>query len=122
MKQHTPIQNASNHLRNFNEKMLSDDVKKAYLVLISMPGWDWEAHQKGVITDVRYYDAGGEQPYAFIPNKEHLLFYFRKPATRRDTRTDIEAEVNIAENKAGEWKVRIETPEEAARLAALLAK
>jgi hypothetical protein len=116
----SPHENAANHLLNFNEKMTSDDVKKVYFYLVSIPGWDWEAHQKGIITDVRYYDSAGEQPYAFIPNKAHLLFYFRPPALRRCSRNEIEEHFEIEENKAGEWKVRIGNTDDAMRLAQLL--
>jgi hypothetical protein len=77
------------------------------------------------IRDFRYYDAGGLQPYAFIVNRESLLFYFRAPAVKsgKNNLAEIQAlftEVN--QNNSGEWTVRIEDLAEAQRLSELLQK
>ena len=58
------------------------DVRVAYLYLVrvaqNLAGYRCRPNMKGEIRTFRYY-SGDKQPFAFIVNKESLLFYFRKP-------------------------------------------
>ena len=71
-----------------------------------------------------YDDAvSGARRFAFIVNREHLLFYVRKEGIRyvAGGLRGLQAVVpSAAENNAGEWTVRIETPDQARRLHAFL--
>lgn len=57
-------------------------VRQAYKYLThaaaELPGFFCFPRQKGYLVDFRYY-ANGQWPYAFIINKQSLLFYFRSP-------------------------------------------
>ena len=86
----------------------------------SLPGYRCEPRQKGVVQDFRFYDSlSDEQPFALIVNRTSLLFYVRGPGLRRlrGGRKGLEAlSLEISENKRGEFKIRVSTPEQAASL------
>lgn len=83
-----------------------------------------EPRLKGVVRDFRFYDSvSGEQPFAFIVNKNSLLFYIRKPGLRRLPlgRAGLnQVFAEVSENKHGELKVRISNERDAGRLMAYL--
>ena len=55
--------------------------------------------------------------FSFIPNKGHLLFYFRKPALRLSGATTLKDALSTKENTAGEITIRIENVKQAEELA-----
>jgi hypothetical protein len=75
------------------------------------PGWH------GVVRDFRYVDhSSTEWPFAFIVNRNDLLFYVRKIGLRRVTggfKALKAAFPSARENSAGEWTVRIESEQHA---------
>jgi putative restriction endonuclease len=82
------------------------------------PGWH------GDIRDFRYDDrASGERPFAFIVNRNDLLFYVRSAGLTR-VPGGFAALKNrfpsASENPRGEWTVRIASREDAERLNTLL--
>ncbi len=103
------IDTASSHL----DQIVSRNVRDAFLYLIGhaavLKDWRCEADWHGDICDFRYCH-GTEQPFAFIPNQESLLWYCRHagllhPAANISwLREDFE---DVAENSRGEIEVRI---------------
>lgn len=96
------------------EYIASQDVKDAYIFLVgaAATSYRFQCHGelKGVIRDFRLYDESGQQPFAFIVNRESLLFYFRLPAIRSGVYVLDELLVkfdDVGENSAGEWTLRI---------------
>ncbi len=79
--------------------------------------------QKGTVKDFRFFDTKGEQPFAFIPNKQWLLFYFRLPAIRSGhyvleiVRSKFDP-VNV--NTKGEWTLKLTNIADVQRLWALV--
>ena len=66
----------------------------------------------GVVNAFRFMSAANdkEQPFAFIPNNQWLLFYFRLPAVRshRYSLENLKAIFESTnENGTGEWTVKI---------------
>jgi HNH endonuclease len=91
---------------------------------IAMPAYQTEPAWQGEVRIFKYVDsASGERPFAFIVNKKDLLFYVREkglgrvpggfPALKQQFST-------AAENKRGEWTVRIASREDAQRLNSFL--
>ena len=78
----------------------------------------------GKIREFRYDDiASDEQPFAFIVNRKHLLFYIRRPALGRPmtAASAIRKRFPYAtETKQGEWTVRISDRAMAERVCAWL--
>lgn len=78
---------------------------------------------KGVVRDVRFMDDQNQQPFALIPSKAWLLFYFRLPAVRSGKYSfrDIAARFDsAAENTSGEWTVKLRSIPDVQRLFAVL--
>ena len=99
------------------------DAKDAFVYLVGLASSDARfqcyGELKGVVRDFRFYDASGKQPFAFIVNRESLLFYFRAPAVRSGEYelTELQAHFPTAsENKSGEWTVRVNDLNDAKRL------
>jgi putative restriction endonuclease len=82
------------------------------------PGWH------GDIRDFRYDDpASGERPFAFIVNRNDLLFYVRSAGLTRVPGGFVALKdqfPSASENPRGEWTVRIASREDAERLNTLL--
>jgi hypothetical protein len=63
-----------------------------------------------------------ERPFAFIINRGHLLFYVRRYIQKRfpDGIASFKRSFAVvSENRSGEWKIRIETLEDAKRIQAM---
>lgn len=113
--------NQNYHLhKEFVEYIDDVEVRDAYHVLVgaavSLEKFNSYPEQKGVINDFRYYIEDNIQPFAFIINKNSLLFYLRQPAIASGKYTlesllDSLGEVN--ENNAGEWTISIHNRDEA---------
>jgi len=103
--------------------MASADAKDAFLYLIGLAASDERfrcyGELKGVVRDFRYYDQSGKQPFAFIVNKDSLLFYLRAPAVRSGDYqlAKLKAQFStVGENRSGEWTVRIGNLDDARRI------
>lgn len=90
------------------------EVKDAFVYLVGLaatdPRYQCYGEIKGVMRDFRFYEESGQQPFAFIVNRESLLFYFRKPAVRSGLFEFTALQRRFAtasENTSGEWTVRI---------------
>jgi hypothetical protein len=96
-------------------------VRSAFDVLvkwgIASPMFNTRAGHHGVVQDFRYYDAASaEQPFAFIANRAHLLFYVRKAGVRRTGLTStqlVKFFESVTETAAGEFTIRLRSPEDA---------
>ena len=101
------------------------EVQEAFDSLVAnseqLSGYQCEAGLHGVIRTFRYHDvASGEQPFAFIVNKNSLLFYIRKPGLRRingGIQRLSAALRNVSENASGEITIRVSSRADAERLA-----
>lgn len=86
-----------------------------YLVGLAAASADFScyAQQKGAVRDFRFYLTNThEMPYAFIPAKQWLLFYFRLPAVRSrhfDPQVLQSKFADAAPNSTGEWTIRLRT-------------
>lgn len=78
---------------------------------------------KGKVRAFRFYAADETQPFAFIVNKQSLLFYFRLPAVRSG-QYSFELVKSIlsstSTNDSGEWTVKLRNIEDAQKLCELL--
>ncbi len=76
---------------------------------------------KGPVRDVRFR-RNGETPYAFIINREWLLFYFRAPAVRSNSHSktslarDFGEEFKSDPNGGNEWTVKLHSIDDVQRL------
>jgi hypothetical protein len=109
------------HLQSENGRQAFD---RMVAIADMLPGYECASGWHGFIRDFRYVDpASGEWPYAFIVNREDLLFYVRKagisrvPGGRQAIRERFET---FAENTSGEWTVRIGTAADADALCGFL--
>tara|TARA_R110002095_G_scaffold91551_1_gene79954 strand:- start:465 stop:845 length:381 start_codon:yes stop_codon:yes gene_type:complete len=104
----------------YAEYISLDDVRDAFHILIggasTLPEFSCHPEAKGEIKDFRYLTVDKKQPFAFIINKQSLLFYLREPAiaskkyNMEELKTTFE-EVN--ENPKGEWTIRVINREDA---------
>lgn len=115
--------NHSELLASYLEQIEDADAKEAYIYLIGAGAtsktYVCRPQVKGVVRDFRFYEQSGRQPFAFIVNKQSLLFYFRSPAVRsgRFNLPELQALFESAsENNSGEWTVRLATLGDAQRL------
>jgi hypothetical protein len=72
----------------------------------------WKCHPqwKGYLPDFRFHKvASNEQFFSFVPAKKWLLFYFRKPAIASGSYSwkKLSDSFPDAEQKSGEWRVRV---------------
>jgi len=77
----------NNHLHEeFANYINEEAVRDAYHVLIgavvSLDTFECYPEHKGEISDFRFYTDDGKQLFAFIINKQSLLFYLRLPAVQ----------------------------------------
>ncbi|MNZ82292.1 hypothetical protein D3C78_1009860 [compost metagenome] len=109
--------------REYYEVIQSSEAKQAYNYLIgwaaSLNSHDCFPSSHGVIKDFRFM-RGNDWDFAFIPNQQWLLFYFRNPCLNSEKFSKArvtESFPNATENNAGELTIRISTLEMAARFA-----
>jgi hypothetical protein len=109
------------YLREESARTALDELVRAAIEMRdyeAQPGWH------GEMRDFGYYDsASGERPFAFIVNRQDLLFYVRTAELRRVAGgfDALKRQFPTAsENSRGEWTVRIATKADAERLNALL--
>jgi len=100
----------------------SEQARDAFIYLVGLgaasPEFECHAQQKGEVRDFRFM-TGREQPFAFIPNKHWLLFYFRSPAVRsgRYNLKELQQQFDSAsENTRGEWTIKIRSISDVKRL------
>ena len=105
-----------------------DSAREAFDAMVAtaieMRAYDTSPGWHGDIRDFRYDDrASGERPFAFIVNRNDLLFYVRSAGLKR-VPGGFAALKNqfptASENPRGEWTVRIASREDAERLNTLL--
>lgn len=111
---------------DFLEYIAAPDAIDAFWYLI---GWAstlrrYECYpvMKGEVRDFRWFQ-GEEQHFALIANRKWLLFYFRKPCLRlaKYSRDALESAFpELAENNAGELKLKVYGVEEAKRIASFI--
>ncbi len=102
----------------------SEAARDAFHYLVgraaSLKSFVCHPQQKGVISDFRFITAiGDEMPFAVIPNKRWLLFYFRAPAVRsaKYSLPALAAAFDSAsENSSGEWTVKLRSIADVKRL------
>ena len=105
---------ATDIYRQFRSHITSEKALDAFKCLLdcggSMQKCEMES-KAGQKKDVRFYDAGeATQPFAFIVNRNNLLFYLRKPAVMsgKYSLSGLREIFGIVdENKIGEWTIRI---------------
>jgi len=106
----------------------NDKAKEAFDALVAaaveMSAYDTAPGWHGEIRDFRYNArASGDGPFAFIVNRNDLLFYVRLPGLRRVPGGfgALASQFDTAnENSRGEWTVRIASKEDAQRLSAFI--
>lgn len=86
-----------------------EQARDAFVYLVgqaaALADYQCHAQQKGEVPDFRFMK-GEEQPFAFIPNKRWILFYFRAPAIRSGKYglASLQQQFDSAtENSRGEW-------------------
>jgi hypothetical protein len=104
----------------------SEQARDAFVYVVGQAAalveYQCYAQQKGEVPDFRFL-RGNEQPFAFIPNKQWILFYFRAPAVRSGMYklSSLQQQFDSAtENTRGEWTVKLRSISDAKRLWALL--
>lgn len=109
------------HLNAAGTQIAFDSLIKNALELPTYscsPGWH------GGIRDFRYiHRASGEHRFAFIVNRDSLLFYVRNPAQKSipEVLSALKARfTKAAENPSGEWTIRIETAKHARAVSQIL--
>ncbi len=107
----------------------SEDTKDAFRYIVGLASTlrDFNCYPqwKGRVRDFRFYlgNTMDEMPFAFIPNKTWLLFYFRRPAVDSGNYSWEEltrAFTSTAENNTGEWTVKLHDVNDVQRLFELL--
>lgn len=96
------------------DSIRSPSVREAYLYLThhaaTLRHYECRPQDKGLIKDFRYYQ-GSEQPFAFIVNRDSLLWYIRPSGLRHPTAQLPKLRglfSEVSENSAGEIKIRID--------------
>ena len=119
------------HVENIT-RLAGEGVRDAYRYLIGyaacLEGYECFPRKVGSQPDAKRdfrYMRGTSQPYAFIINDGHLLFYIRRPG-RDETRLPVarlrEAfpDSDVQENNSGEIRFKICSLDEAIRAMALI--
>jgi len=91
---------------------------------IDLPNYETGPAWHGNFRDFRYFDKGTRtQPFAFIVNRNDLLFYVRFAGLDRVSGGLAELQrqfSQVADNPTGDWTVRVASKEDAERLNAFL--
>jgi hypothetical protein len=108
----------------------AEETKDAFTFIVGLAAalmsYTCHPQHKGVVRDFRFFlSETQEMPFAFIPNKSWLLFYFRAPAVRSrayspSTLKDA-FEDSFVENARGEWTVKLRCVSDVKRLWSILA-
>lgn len=105
----------------------AEETKDAFGYIIGLAAaltkYTCHPQRKGVVRDFRFVDGRMEIPFAFIPNKAWLLFYFRAPAVRSGAHSFSVLQAafdSAAENTRGEWTVKLRSIPDVKRLWRLL--
>lgn len=108
------------------DRIVNAEVKQAFLYLITdaklRPDYDVRPGTHGYIPDFRYYREG-KWCYAFIPNQNSLLWYFRRPLLGQVTVDLAELKINFEEvnvTTSDEISVRINNYDDAVRITGFL--
>jgi hypothetical protein len=76
----------TNLISEFRNYIRDENVRLAYDILINSSRThsllSCNPTEKGIVRDFRFYSTDKKQPFAFIINKESLLFYLRLPSVR----------------------------------------
>ena len=101
----------------------NEETRDAYNVMLgsaaTMVSLECYPEHTGVLHDFRYYMDSNEQPFAFIVNRNSLLFYIRLPAVRAkiyDFKKMCKIFNEINEKPTGEWKIRIISTDDALKV------
>ena len=105
-------------IAEFLDYIKTEKTKDAFLYIVGLSAalTDFDCHPqqkgyRGPVNDFRFYKKGSkEQPFAFIPNKRWLLFYFRKPAVSSGQYSFMTLQAqfdSVNENNSGEWTVKL---------------
>lgn len=110
----------------FAEWIRSADARRAYQHMIchaeSLAGFRCFPRQQGYIRSFRYM-RGSEWPFAFIVNRDSLLFYFRKAGLSNKAANESFLRGHfraVGLTKNGEIKVRLEGLSDAERLVGIV--
>lgn len=100
--------------RDWADHIASVETKDAFRYFVGLAAEDsrytCHPHKKGEVRDFRFADEQGRQPFAFIVNRNSLLFYFRKPAIQSKQWTkNLLAEHfdSVEENASGELTIKL---------------
>lgn len=104
-------------------KIGSEETRDAFFYIVGRASCLTELRcypkNHGVVPAFRFFAWSEDQPFAFIPNNNWLLFYFRAPAVRSkryslsELRSIFES---TEENSSGEWTVKLRNIEDVRRL------
>jgi hypothetical protein len=101
----------------------NDDVKDAFALIVgwasSLNNFDCHPQIKGAVRDFRFYSEDGDQPFAFIVNRDSLLFYFRKPAVASGNYSFTELKKSFGsahKNPRGEYTIKLNSLVDAQKL------
>ena len=112
----------------YSESITVNGVRDAFHILIgaasTLPKFNCYPKRKGAIQDFRYYTPGyysikEQHPFAFIINKQSLLFYLRPHAVESNKykfEDLIDSFDEVNQNKKGEWTIRINNPDDAIKI------
>ena len=110
----------------FYNVVLNVGAKRGYSFLIgwasSLERYECFPSFHGVIKDFRFM-RGDDWDFAFIPNQQWLLFYFRKPCLRLEKYSHAAIRAHFPEaheTPSGEFTVKVASLEEALRVAAYI--
>jgi len=119
-------------IAKFLDYIETEKTKDAFLYIVGLSAalTDFDCHPQpkghnGPVFDFRFYKKdSSEQPFAFIPNKRWLLFYFRTSAVgsgRYSLMTLRSQFDSVNENNSGEWTVELRCIYDVRRLWKVLA-
>lgn len=95
-------------------KIGSDETRDAFFYIVGRASCLKELRcypkNHGIVPAFRFFTGAEDQPFAFIPNNNWLLFYFRAPAVRskRYSFSELKSRFESTEkNTSGEWTVKL---------------
>lgn len=112
----------------YYDLIATTEAKAAFSYLVgwsaSLKGYECFPSDHGVIKDFRFI-LDGNWDFAFIPNQQCLLFYFRWPCQQLDkyTRKDMfETFPDVSENNAGEDTLKTSSLKQSNKLTSFIDK